>query len=175
MGVFTTITYQLSRPIAQYMVTTISFVLWVYFQYELYFLKGTSLQGPMSPSVLMGLSLLLLVILLRGSYSLMTIPSFIVFGIGLLIISLGSLFSYANMLVMLGIMMISVSLYLNRKKPDYNSSFGYSQSPVEVSNYRSTGPTFSGNGPAFGVQHIHPRSPMNYPMPSNVQGGAFGR
>ncbi|MBP01532.1 MAG: hypothetical protein CMM25_01800 [Rhodospirillaceae bacterium] len=174
MGLLTTITYQISRPIAQYIATTIAFVLWVYFQYELYFMKGTGLQGPMNTSLILGLSLLLLIILLRGARSLMTFRSLIVFGLGLLCITVGSLFSYANTVVTAGIVLISISLYLNRKKPEIPaSSFGYNQTPVDVYNYRAAGPTFSGNGPAFGMQHMHQRSPMNYPLPSNIQGGAF--
>ena len=169
----TTITYQLSRPITQYILTTIAFVLWVYFQYELYFLKGTNFQGPMNTTLMLVLSLMLLVVLVNGARSLMTTTSWFVFGIALLILTIGSLFSYANTLVMLGIVLISVSLYLNRKKPEYNSSFGYNQTPIDHTGYRPVGPAFSGNGPAFGVQHMHHRSPMNYPMPSNIQGGAF--
>lgn len=172
MGILTTITYQISRPIAQYIFTTTAFMLWFYFQYELYFLKGTNLQGPMNTSLILGLSLMLMIILVNGARSLMTSTSLFIFAMALLILTLGSLFSYANTLVMVGIVMISVSLYLNRKKPEYNS-FGYVQTPIDAGGYRPVGPTFSGNGPAFGMQHMHHRSPMSYPMPSNVQGGAF--
>ena len=124
-------------PFLRIVLSIISLILWNLFMYELYFLKGTSSQGYISPDILMVLSILLVLNFIYLNKDMKQIVPLMIFGLGLIIITIGSLFPlYMTCFVMSGILLISASIYIFKKSESEND-----QPPIN----NMTGTEFFGN------------------------------
>lgn len=150
-----------NSPFLRIVLSIISSILWNLFMYELYFLKGTSSQGYISPDILMVLSILLVLNFIYLNKDMKQIVPLMFLGLGLIIITIGSVFPlYMKCFVMSGILLISTSIYIF-KNPEPNK-FGYNQTPIN-NTYNMTGTEFIGN-----TDVLKPRIPLDYPNPSNI-------
>ena len=147
-----------NSPFSRIVLSIISSILWNLFMYELYFLKGTSSQGYISPDILIIISILLVLNFIYLNKDTKQIVPLMILGLGLITLTIGSFFPlYMKCLVMSGILLISASVYIFKKSEP--NRFGYNQIPIN----NMTGTEFVGN-----TEILKQRIPLDYPNPSNI-------
>ena len=139
---------------------TMSLLLWCFFTYELYFLKGTSNQGSISPTILTIVSFLLVFNFVYNIRHNMNQIPLMVMCLGLIFITAGTSSSYYKLLVMAGLALIGFSMYIMNSET--RTRFGYNMTPID---------TYGRINPEYGVSslntELHQRNPLDYPRPSN--------